>query len=152
MEDVRILFDCLMSDFPSMASYISPDANIVHSPNFENGNIKIFRGKFADLTANVCMATDCLKKASIFQENDANSYADNILLASKARKDEIGSLKWISPTSNLVERLFSRTKMIETPFRNRLTPIHLEETCFLMFNRSLWNSQTVQSLLISDDN
>ena len=61
MKDVRILFDCLISDFPSMASYISPDANIAHSPDFENGIEGFF---VASLWISVIkrMATDSLKK------------------------------------------------------------------------------------------
>ena len=40
---VRLLFDYTIQEFPSMASYLAPDANIVHSPEFEATLVKLHR-------------------------------------------------------------------------------------------------------------
>jgi hypothetical protein len=34
-------FDALIKTFPNMASYLSPEAKIIHTPNFTNAIIKI---------------------------------------------------------------------------------------------------------------
>lgn len=40
---VRLLFDYTIQEFPTMASYLAPDANIVHSPEFEATLVKLHR-------------------------------------------------------------------------------------------------------------
>ena len=47
--------------------------------------------------------------------------------------------KFLLPTSNDVERLFSMTKIIFNTKRRSLNPLTLEALVFLKRNRSLWN-------------
>jgi hypothetical protein len=53
----------------------------------------------------------------------------------------------ILPTSNVVERLFSRAKLIKTDHRKTMTAAHLDAVLFLRYNRGRWNEQTIQGLL-----
>ena len=47
----------------------------------------------------------------------------------------------ISPTSNICERLFSRTKLIMTAQRSSMDPITLENILILRYNKDLWIRQ-----------
>ena len=53
----------------------------------------------------------------------------------------------VIPTSNLVERLFSKAKHIQTDDRKRMELRRLEEVLYLQYNRSLWAERTVQDAL-----
>ncbi len=57
----------------------------------------------------------------------------------------------ILPTSNIVERLFSRAKLIKTDHRKTMTAPHLDALLFLRCNRSKWNEKTVQFCLHEND-
>ncbi|KAJ0399190.1 hypothetical protein P43SY_004353 [Pythium insidiosum] len=48
------------------------------------------------------------------------------------------SLKWVPPTSNVCERLFSKTKFVYSDLRKRLDCETLEFFIFLMVNKEFW--------------
>jgi hypothetical protein len=50
-------------------------------------------------------------------------------------------------TTNIVERLFSRAKIVLSDLRNRMTPRHLEDVLYLRVNRNLWNEVTIQEVM-----
>ena len=50
----------------------------------------------------------------------------------------------INPTSNTVERLFSRAKLIMSERRRSTSPYHLELLLFLRSNKDLWDAATIQ--------
>jgi hypothetical protein len=56
-------------------------------------------------------------------------------------------MKHLLPTSNIVERLFSRAKIILADRRKRMSPYHLELLLFLRINRDLWNANDIQNIL-----
>jgi hypothetical protein len=60
-------------------------------------------------------------------------------------------MKHILPTTNIVERLFSRAKIVMTDLRQSMTPRHLELLMMLRLNRSLWDVDAVE-LAIADAN
>ena len=84
------------------------------------------------------------------------SFAERIL--KKQRLDEnrnrtisaYVSTKFISPTSNDVERLFSLSKRIFSEKRRGLKPETLESLVFLKTNRCLWNLALV-SLVVNEE-
>jgi hypothetical protein len=45
------------------------------------------------------------------------------------------SVKHVYSTTNIVERLFSRAKIVLSDLRNRMTPRHLEDVLYLRVNR-----------------
>ena len=57
------------------------------------------------------------------------------------------STKHVLPTSNVIERLFSRAKGIMTATRKCMSPYRLEELLYLQYNRSLWDDNTIQDIL-----
>ncbi|EGZ29153.1 hypothetical protein PHYSODRAFT_246329 [Phytophthora sojae] len=48
--DVRVWFDGLIAAKPSYARYLAPRADIVHSPDFEAGCVKVLKGQAKRLT------------------------------------------------------------------------------------------------------
>ena len=82
------------------------------------------------------------------EQNDDKSYAES-LLDQKRRKpmSHYGDLKWIPPTSNLAERLFSRVKYVFNDHRKSLLPVNLESQIFLCVNRSFWDAKTIEDLM-----
>ena len=43
MHEVRILFDAIIEEHPNLWHHLSPNADIVHSPHFESGLVKVIR-------------------------------------------------------------------------------------------------------------
>ena len=57
------------------------------------------------------------------------------------------SMDHISPTSNIVERLFSRCGIIMRPHRRLMDPSTLEMLIMLRFNKDLWGAREVDIVL-----
>ena len=56
-------------------------------------------------------------------------------------------LRYVSPTSNCVERLFSVAKIVYSPRRHGMLPVHLEKNLHLLLNKELWNERTVAKIV-----
>ena len=54
-------------------------------------------------------------------------------------------LRFIRPTSNICERLFSLSKLALPDNRKRLLPANLEMQIFLKLNRHLWDMELLHS-------
>ena len=57
------------------------------------------------------------------------------------------SVKHVFSTTTIVERLFSRSKIVLSDLRNRMLPRHLEDVLYLRVNRHLWNEVTIQMIM-----
>ena len=57
------------------------------------------------------------------------------------------SVKHVFSTTNIVERLFSRSKIVLSDLRNRMLQRHLEDILYLRVNRHLWNEVTIQMVM-----
>jgi hypothetical protein len=113
------------------------DANIVQNKEFENAGCKITNGFTAYLTNEEKSAVQGFQKAADKREvGQSSSFADGILATKMQCLDGVGggeyTVKWIPPTSNIVERLFSRAKLTVGELRQRLTPMRLEAILFLI--------------------
>ena len=140
LEEVRILFDALILDFPVSAIYLSPNANIVHSPNFENGVVKILANNERDLSPVEADAVEFLKLVESTDDSASTlSYTESLLKRKKIYNSIYYNLSSICPTSNVVERLFSCAGYIQNDRRCALTPSTFEEILFLKVNMNLWH-------------
>ena len=76
-------------------------------------------------------------------------YATAILRARKKPRimREYSNLDWIPPTSNIVERLFSLTRLTFTDYRKATLPENLESTLYLKDNGDLWDIQTIANIM-----
>ncbi|DBA02742.1 TPA: hypothetical protein N0F65_010670 [Lagenidium giganteum] len=66
--------------------------------------------------------------------------------ASQPKSSTYGDQSWISPTSNEVERLFSKAGRIFSRDRRGMDACTLETLLFLRYNRELWDVQTVAAI------
>jgi hypothetical protein len=83
------------------------------------------------------------------------SYAEKVLETKRQRKvisvqSDYYDLSFITPTSNIVERLFSSCAMMLTDYRQSLLPIHFEAAMFLKINRQFWDAVPVSAAVNSD--
>ena len=167
LSKVRFYFDKLIKVFPAVERYLGKDSDLVHSPDFDNAVVKIQlavdQGKstleqrllssaekaavavFAlDPTSNEIEATsEADDDEPSFIEEGRNEYD------SKRPKKQFPyrSLLHISPTSNIVERLFSRCGIIMRPHRRLMDPSTLEMLVLLRFNRDLWDEKDVDTIM-----
>ena len=79
---------------------------------------------------------------------ESESFAEDLLLAKNRKTEaEYVSLVFITGTSNICERLFSKGKLTLGMLRQNLSPMHLEAFPFLRINRKLWDAELISTLL-----
>ena len=154
---LSLILSMTLSLIQVIGSHIKPGSDVVHSPDFENGIVKI-QG-FAENTL-----TDAEKRAvKIFliegeqiEEEDTQDlgFADQLLASTSSRKKAKTSAyrdtRHVHPTTNLLERLFSRCKLNMTALRKKMDPDSLDMLMFLKANKELWpDAKSVQHLLDS---
>jgi hypothetical protein len=142
MHDVRVLFDAIIVEHPNLSLYLSPNAEIVHSPHFESGLVKVIRDKD---NCNLSMLEkieleklkiDCPTNPSPLQDV---SFAERALKRVRVQDKIYQDAYFICPTSNVVKRLFSTAKFVFSDLRRSLLPRNLEILLFLKLNRDLWD-------------
>ena len=61
-------------------------------------------------------------------------------------------LTWICPTSDIVERFFSKAKLVLTDLRKSMLPVTLESILFLKVHMEVWaNTSFVSKALRGED-
>jgi hypothetical protein len=174
----RYLFDALIAKYDHLheLSQLKPNSDLVCSPHFENGIIKIQRGLDTHNKLSVCernavkryKKTDSVDDDSLLN-NDVNnspnpaamSFAESALAevqrGKKRKQDDRRSQETESPKyrcthhvlsqSNLCERLFSLAKLIMSDRRQSMHPSTLNNLLLLKTNRHLWDISDVQNIL-----
>ena len=152
--DVRFLFDEVIKEFPGLESHCGTRSDIVHSPDFEAAIIKIINDSENELSDNEKEAVILLKLPNSNLPTDTNSETSIDFAATLLKKRKIekaGSqnmnVKFILPTSNLVERFFSSATYSFGDLRQSLLPMNLEMQLFLKINQRFWNEQIVASIV-----
>ena len=89
-------------------------------------------------------------------KNEDLGFADRLLASGSSRKrartktSAYRATQHVHPTTNVVERLFSRCKLNMTALRKKMDPDSLDMLMFLKANRELWpDARTMQHLLDS---
>jgi hypothetical protein len=155
MNEARALLDDLVERFSTMVSHLAPDAAIVLNPDFENGVVKVLDGELNQLTVDERRALAPFERATVVATAaprasvEPSGVALDVLRAKRARVAdrvimEYEDLRCILPTSNIVERVFSKAKLVYSPQRQRLSPETLEIIMFLGANRAFWDVRTVE--------
>ena len=135
------------------------DAPIIHSRHFERAVCKVQQGVEGSLSRAEATAIQVYKiSESDENENEivtppirVRSLAEEALEEAYAAKkaktttkaSKYRSMNHIAPTSNIVERLFSRAKLVMTDQRKIMAPYRLELLLFLRCNKILWSAATV---------
>ncbi len=156
---VRKVFDKLCQKNPIVRRHLSATADIIHQPLFESAVAKVQGNDFS-------LKAEEKRKVSFFLINGnaddeveeeegqngelAFSFLDETLneaaveSAKRHKKScPYRSMDHISPTSNIVERLFSRCGIIMRPHRRLMDPNTLEMLIMLRFNKDFWNAREV---------
>ena len=146
---VRALFDAVMEDYSKSDHSLSINAKVVHNPEFESGIVKILNNHVADLTATEMDSVQCLKMEHVasFEAECTTSVSDNLSIAARARKKSQISMvqmnqyvdpRFILPTTNICERLFSVAGNALSDRRQGILPANFEKQMFLKVNQELW--------------
>lgn len=162
LDAVRNQFDKLIEKYPTTARHLSANADIIQNKTFEKGIVKLQAGKERELTPGErheirgylkdAAAAEDIESEDSDEDDDAVKMhleyerlkeVKNVQGMSKYR-----STKHIACTTNMVERLFSRARIVMTDLRRSMTPRHLEMLMFLRLNRHLWNEIVVQRAMI----
>lgn len=153
LAEVRTLFDGMIDAYPGTKSRLSPTASIVHSPIFESGLVKIQNNQAGNLSDAEQHATRALKTTSKQSESAADgeivSFAQRLLKRRRTEAVECGYLdtRFLSPTSNICERLFSKAGYALSDRRKKISPVSFEQQLFLHANSDLWDVSEVHSML-----
>ena len=158
---VRKVFDRLCSKYPFVLRHLSSAAEIVHEPLFESAVAKI-QGNDFSLTMGKKRKVSCFRIDEEEEDEDETdgeerrepSFLDETLDDAAAesckrrkKKNPYRSMDHISPTSNIVERLFSRCGIIMRPHRRLMDPSTLEMLVMLRFNKDLWDACEVNEAM-----
>ena len=146
---VLVLFEGLFNMYPTMSSHLAPNAEIVHSPSFETGIIKIMNNQSMSMPDEEKNQTSLFAQPIEMEVTEVSSrsdFASNLLQISDAMTMKKTSLEWISPTFNIVERLNSSAKFIYCPQRKSMSPYHLECVLFLKTNKTYWDASMCSHL------
>jgi hypothetical protein len=111
--DVRLIFDELVKNYPSMSSRLGADARIVKFPYFESGICKVIDGQEEHLSLEESTILSQLKLEYIDLSDSNTETIDLVERALKKRRKKntlYMDLTFIPPTSNVVERSFSAAR------------------------------------------
>ena len=152
---VRECFDAAIRDFGQLEQHCSDSSDIQCDPNFESAIVKIqklqLENKDLDLTrAEKAAVKHLLKPRAEEVEEKEQSGACNISEAIRlinkrkttsfrAQDSDYIDCRFIRPTTNVCERLFSVSGYALTKNRQGLLPENLEMQLFLKANIHLWD-------------
>ena len=154
LSDVRAIFDMAIESFPCTEQYLSANAEIVHSPDFESGIVKIIDENAEDLTELEKGAVEVFSRQESQVDNGDTPEGDLSIVekALKLKKRKVirsqyVTLDFIPATSNIVERLFSNARLVLTDYRKSMSPYTFECVMFLKFNRKYWDLALVSKIV-----
>lgn len=158
--EVHYLHDEIIREYPTFGKYLMINSKIVHSPIFESALIKIQDNKLYDLSPEEQIAASnlMLSSSDLIMDTDFSSgsddFAGSVLRKRKMEKQSNISkymdTRFVVPTSNAVERLFSMVGYAFSDMRQRLLPVNLEMQVFLKSNKHLWNEALVSQIISSN--
>ncbi|KAG6614858.1 Tubby-related protein 3 [Phytophthora cinnamomi] len=151
--DARVWLDGLISIKPHYARFIGPRAEIVHSPDFESGCVKVLGGNTSRLTrAEKLILTPFAVSNQPAETNNDEEEESVVEQLQKRRRLAANETKYkllhIFPaTSKKVERFFSVARITFGHERHGLMPISLEMILFLRENTAYWDAKTVDEAM-----
>jgi hypothetical protein len=164
LAEVPILFDSISSNFPSVQGRLAVNGSLVFNEPFETGIVKVINGKESELSNEESEQMEQFLRddTDVEEITEAEAQLDEdyarSLLKENERKKSITSskyvnLKWIPPTSNICERLFSSARQVIsylpqvlTDYRKSMSPYTFECIMFLKMNRKYWDVDVVNDV------
>ena len=157
LTDVRLLFDEVIIRHPETESYLSENADIIHCKEFETAVRKILSKRESSLTdSEIESVQNLLLRPLCSYEEAESSFEDDFATAILTKKSRIAQstyvdCRFLTPTSDIVERFFSLAGYCFNDCRRSLTPMNLEIQLFLKVNHRLWDSKAVQKVIAESD-
>ena len=149
MLSVRLAFDSLIDSIPELDVYLASDADIIHNAAYESALVKLRRGEMLSRRKKEMLGV--FKTDGSGTTNEATvsneSFEDQMkrkIKAAKTGNNEYKSTFHVSPTANIVERLFSRAGHIMRPTRRHMDPSTLEMVLMLHMNKHAWSRETLR--------
>ncbi|KAG2791653.1 hypothetical protein PC112_g24164 [Phytophthora cactorum] len=150
---VATWFDELIKVKPQYARFIGPRTNIVYSPDFESGCVRVLRGKVDRLTRSEKAALQPFAAATPDNARENMTDGQESFVESLRNRRRLGEesveyeqRKSIPPMPNVVERFLSVARVKFGHQRHGLLPRTLEAILFLRENCEYWDASTVDSL------
>lgn len=148
MAEVRDLFDPVIDDYSDIESLLSPTVEIVHQYHFDWAVLKVQNGQVdlmsleERLTLRPFEVTESLIQKSQNETQEDLSYVQIALLRRssgvKKASQQYMNLRFLLPTSNICERLFSNSGYALNDRRRGINPTNLESKMCLHMNNDLW--------------
>ncbi len=152
-EHTMIIKDCIIN----FQSHLASNSDIVACPSFETAICKLQHSAPLQLNDDEMRAISSFRRDTPSNEEKNDESYSIIESARKKQKQSFAnhqnysSVDHIRPTSNMVERLFSRAKFIMSDSRRHMHPDHLNELLTLKFHMGYWNSSTVEACMNLDN-
>jgi hypothetical protein len=157
--EVRLLFDFILADHPTLGPHLRHDASIVQDVPFETALMKLHSGtpltvEEQETVARLRIPTVAGDDEQGQQQDDETrelSYLEKVQIQLKRRRlnefsteqHQYMNLEHLPGTSVTLERLFSSAKFVLTDARNRTSPVLFEALIFLQKNRQFWDVNSV---------
>jgi hypothetical protein len=154
---LSILFDKLLNKYPMLVRHLGDAGAIVANAEFKRGIVKLQMGQEPSLTRGEKLQIRRFLRPIEAADEVEERIGSELLEALQEHRDR--KMAHIAPptTTNIVERLFSRAKIVLSDLRNRMTPRHLEDVLYLRVNledvlylrvnRRFWNELTIQAIM-----
>jgi len=143
------LYGCTLDTF-----YIDSKAQIVHSPDFESGVVKIQNRKTDELSDAEKLACKKLERTAVDITNNNStsnlSLTEQVSLGKRKRQDASNNYmntSFVLGSTAELERLWSIAKNILTNNRQETTPLVFESILFLNVNKTYLNEYTVKEAM-----
>jgi hypothetical protein len=110
-----MLFDRLIADYPEFATRLGAESTLVRSKTFENGLVKLLRYKESELTTDEKEQLKGFLKSTAEErtgtvESGNETYVQRALKKPKLLESLYVYPSFVSPTSNICERSFSKAR------------------------------------------
>lgn len=156
LADVRVFFDTTIDEHPSLRGRLGAHADIVSSKEFESAVVLLQRQQSSALSIDQKCAVKSLTCSPLVSQAtmriDTNSCLAQRALKRRrtesvdCRGDYIDT-RFILPTSNMVESLFSKAGYALTDRRRGIQPSNFEAQVYLHVNAHMWGVEDVSNLL-----
>jgi len=153
ISEVRCYFDSIIEIYPGTISRLGPQCAIVEQPNFESALIKIQEMRINEMSK---LEVESVKHLRINSGNNPDQDRNKTLAerslsrrrASTSNRVSYQDVRFILPTSNICERLFSIADHALPARRRSLHPTTFETQLFLRENEEYWELKDVHSVVM----
>ena len=148
MLECRVLFDGLVKQYGEkyhcIINYLSNNEDDGFFTAFEGAVLRSLQNQEIDAHDQLLLEGFKTQDKEVEEECD---FATKLLNVSQMMRSGYQDLSWIPPSSNHIERFFSKAKFFMGSHRCAMTPEHFEAQLFLHVNKTFWDVNTIQALL-----